>query len=355
MSITHEASPHLPIAAVQRRRARQIGIVAAIAIFYLIALPLWFAQSSYILGVVTSASVLSFISLGVWVTFSIGRINISQGAFALVGGYTTAILTTRYGVPFWICLPLSGLVAALIGSVIGAAILRLRGVYFAMITLSMTEAMRLAVLNGGDFTQGAIGITNIPRPEGFAIAGVTILPDFSGSSSLAFYYLAAILLLLGMAAVYRLSTSRLGWVFRSMRQNEELASSIGINVAKYRVMAYGICCFLGGVGGSFFAVYFQNMYPATYTVTDLIYFMLYCFLGGLDVVYGPVIGAFLLVISFELLHGVQEYQALIYGILMISCMLWLPNGIASFRPLAWKRGPSQRVLPTEASAPKPGR
>ena len=92
---------------------------------------------------------------------------------------------------------------------------------------------------------------------------------------------------------------------------------------------------------------------AVASITDEI--MLYCFLGGLDVVYGPVIGAFLLVISFELLHGVQEYQALIYGILMISCMLWLPNGIASFRPLAWKRGPSRRVLPTEASAPKPGR
>src|SRR5690349_21185460 len=184
MSITHEASPHLPVAPLRRRPIRQAAIALGIAVLYLVALPLLFAQSSYILGVVTSASVLSFISLGVWVTFSIGRINISQGAFALVGGYTTAILTTRYGVPFWICLPLSGLVAALIGSVIGAAILRLRGVYFAMITLSMTEAMRLAVLNGGDFTQGAIGITNIPRPEGFAIAGLTILPDFSGSSSL---------------------------------------------------------------------------------------------------------------------------------------------------------------------------
>jgi branched-chain amino acid transport system permease protein len=349
MSVMHEASPHLPVTPVHRQRARQIGILAAIAVIYLLILPLSFAHSSYILGVLTNASMLSFISLGVWTTFSIGRINISQGAFALVGGYTTAILITRYGVPFWICLPLSGLVAALVGAVIGAAILRLRGVYFAMITLSMTEAMRLAVLNGGSFTQGATGITNIPRPQGLSIAGITLLPDFSGSSPLAFYYFAAILLLLGVAAVYRLSTSRLGWVFRSIRQNEELASSIGINVAKYRVMAYGICCFLGGVGGSFFAIYFQNIYPATYTVTDSIYFMLYCFLGGLDVVYGPVIGAFLLVTSFELLHGVQEYQALIYGVLMISCMLWLPNGIASFRLRPRKSAP-RRVHPPAAPA-----
>jgi branched-chain amino acid transport system permease protein len=114
-----------------------------------------------------------------------------------------------------------------------------------------------------------------------------------------------------------------------MRQNEELAASIGINVAKYRVIAYGFSCFLGGVGGAFFAAFHQNIYPATYSVTDSVNFMLYCFLGGLDFVFGPVVGAFLLVISFELLHDLQQYQALIYGVLMISCILWLPNGILS--------------------------
>jgi branched-chain amino acid transport system permease protein len=144
-----------------------------------------------------------------------------------------------------------------------------------------------------------------------------------------FYYLAATLLILGLLAVWRLSTSRLGWVFRSMRQNEQLAASIGINVAKHRVIAYAFSCFLGGVGGAFFAASQQNIYPATYSVTDSVNFMLYCFLGGLDFVFGPVVGAFLLVISFELLHDLQRYQTLIYGILMISFILWLPNGLLS--------------------------
>jgi branched-chain amino acid transport system permease protein len=319
------------VAAATRGRWLRAGALAVLLLVYLVVLPAFFARSSYILGVLVNGSMLSLISLGVWITFSIGRINISQGAFALAGGYTTAILTTRYGVSFWLCLPLSGLVAAALGVAIGTLILRLRGVYFAMITLSLTEVMRLALLNGGSFTQGAIGITNIPRPSAVTLFGMTLLPDFSGSSPLAFYYLAAALLLITLAGVHRLTTSRLGAIFRSMRQNEDLAASIGINVAKYRIMAYGLCCFLGGIGGSFFAISFQNIYPSTYTVTDSVYFMLYCFLGGLEVVPGPVIGAFLLVISFELLHAVQQYQSLIYGILMIACMLWLPNGIASFR------------------------
>src|SRR5918995_50065 len=208
-------------------RVRLAGL-ALLAFVYLVALPVWFAGSNYILGVLTNASILSFISLGVWVTFAIGRINISQGAFALIGGYTAAILSTRYGVSFWLCLPLAGLVAAAIGTIIGSAILRLRGVYFAMITLSLTEAVRLAFLNGGEFTQGATGVTNIPRPAGI-------------DGPVAFYVLAAVLLVLGIAAVWRLATSRIGWVFRSLRQNEDLASSIGIDVARFRVLAFAFC------------------------------------------------------------------------------------------------------------------
>jgi len=131
--------------------------------------------------------------------------------------------------------------------------------------------------------------------------------------------------------VWRLNTSRLGWVFRSMRQNEELAASIGIHVAGYRIIAYALSCAFGGMGGAFFAAFHQNIYPGSYSVTDSVYFMLYCFLGGLDHIFGAVVGAFLLVISFELLHDLQEYQALIYGLVMISFILWLPNGILSLR------------------------
>jgi len=101
-------------------------------------------------------------------------------------------------------------------------------------------------------------------------------------------------------------------------------------------MAFSVCCFMAGIGGAFFVAFQQNIYPSTYTVADSVNFLLYCFLGGLDYLFGPVVGAFLLVISFELLHAVQDYQALIYGALMIFCMLWLPNGILSLglRPLA---------------------
>lgn len=318
--------------------------VAAAGLAALVVVPLVLAGRPYFLNVLTNAAILSFISLGVWVTFSIGRINIAQGAFAMIGGYTTAILSTRYGLSFWLCLPLSALVAASIGALIGWPILRLRGVYFAMITLSLTEAVRLAFLNGGEFTQGASGIVNIPRPAGI-------------DSPVAFYVFAVVLLLLGLFAVWRLSTSRIGWVFRSLRLNEELASSIGIDIARYRIIAFAFSCALGGIGGAFFATFHQNIYPASYSVVDSVNFMLYCFLGGLDYVLGPVVGAFLLVIGFEVLQELQEYQSLMYGVLMIAVILWLPNGILSLRLRGRERAePDQGVkVPAEAAGAASGR
>ena len=304
----------------------RVALAVAVALLFVVIVPLVFATRPYFLNVLTNASILALVSLGVWVTFSIGRINISQGAFAMIGGYTTAILETRYGVTFWICLPLSAITAAFAGTLIGIPVLRLKGVYFAMISLSLTEAVRLLFLNGGDFTQGATGITNIPRP-------------FGVSGAVGFYLISAGLLVLGMLTVWRLSTSRIGAVFRSLRQNEDLAASVGINVARYRLIAFALSSALGGMGGAFYATFQQNIYPATYSVNDLINFMLYCFFGGLNYVFGPVIGAFLLIISFEILQSAQKYQTLIYGVLMIAVMLWLPNGLLSLN-MRWLRNRS---------------
>lgn len=295
-----------------------LATFAPLAVLLFLVLPFVLGSMPYWLNVVTNACLLSFGSLGVWLTFSIGRVNIAQGAFALIGGYTVGILTTIHGISFWIALPLAGLVAAVLGLMIGWPLLRLRGIYFAMVTLSLTEAVRLAFLNLG-VIGGVTSLTNIPNPPGI-------------STPLEFYFFAAALLIVGYAAVWRLTSSRIGGVFRSMRQNEELAASIGIDVARYRALAFTICCFMGGIAGGAFASLQQNVYPQTYTVSDSINFMLYCFLGGLEYVLGPIIGTFALVIAFELLRAIQEYQALFYGILMIVVMLFLPNGLLSVVP-----------------------
>lgn len=307
-------------------------LIIIIGAIYFVAVPLFFRNSPYFLSVIINSSILSCISLGVWLTFSIGRINIGQAAFVGIGGYTTAILITKLGMSFWISFLLSGVMAAFFSLLLGFALLRLKGIYFSMITLTLTASINLVFLNAGFITQGANGIMNIPRPGAVNIGNFTIIPSFRTENYyILFYYLVSIILIVCFIFIWRLYNSRIGWIFRALRQNETLAQSIGINIIKYRIMAYTICGFLGGIGGALFVVYIQNIFPDSFKVADSINYMLYCFLGGLDYILGPILGSFLLTISFELLVAIQKYQSLIYAIIIICLMLWLPNGIMSIK------------------------
>ena len=280
----------------------------------------------------TTVALLSIAASGVWLTFYIGRINIGQGAYSLMGGYVMAILVVKYGVSFWLALPLAGLLTAGASILIGFPILRLRGVYFAMITLTLTEVAKLTAL-ALSITNGASGITNIPLPGGISIFGLTLIPDFSSLESVkpAFYYLTVILMIICFAGMYRLVNSRLGQLCRSLQQNEELALSIGVNLANLRVLAYAISSFLGGIGGAIFVTIAQSVYPSSFGVQDSINFMLYTFLGGLSYVFGPMLGTLVLWFGWDLLFLAGNLQLLVYSGILITLMVVLPNGLLSIR------------------------
>ncbi|MGJ8546865.1 MAG: branched-chain amino acid ABC transporter permease [Sulfitobacter sp.] len=280
----------------------------------------------------TSVALLSIASAGVWLTFYIGRINIGQGAFALIGAYVSAILVVKAGWSFWISLPAAGLFAALVAILIGLPILRLRGVYFAMITLVLTQVVTLTAL-ALPITNGAKGISNIPLPSGISLFGIPILPDFAAmeNTKLAFYYTACIIMILTYAALYRLVNSRLGHLCRSMQQNEELASSIGVNISYIRIVIFAISSFFGGIGGAMFGSIAQSVYPSSFQVADSVNFMLNCFLGGLGYVFGPMLGTLVLYFGWDVLFEFGKYQMLIYSTILILIIRFLPNGLLSIR------------------------
>ncbi|WP_294971429.1 branched-chain amino acid ABC transporter permease [Tabrizicola sp.] len=278
----------------------------------------------------TSVALLSVAAAGVWLTFYIGRINIGQGAYALTGGYVSAILITQHGISFWLTLPLAGVFCAAVSVLIGLPILRLRGVYFAMVTLVLTEVARLTAL-ALPITNGAKGITSIPLPGELSIFGLTIIPDFATleNPKLAFYLMAAVLMVVTYLVLWRIVNSRLGHLCRSLQQNEELSASIGVNTAMLRVLAYAISSFFGGLAGAIFVAISQSIYPSSFVVQDSVNFMLYCFLGGLGYVFGPMLGTLLLYFGWDLLSVAKEYQLLIYSGALIALMLVLPNGVLS--------------------------
>lgn len=308
-----------------------IGLAAFLIVVFLLVPALIAASGRWDLYyTLTSVALLAIGSAGVWLTFYIGRINIGQGAFALMGGYVSAVLMTKLGVSFWLTLPIAGLFCAAISVLIGLPILRLRGVYFAMITLVLTEVTRLTAL-ALSVTNGAKGITSIPLPGALKMFGITIIPDFATMENpkLAFYFLAVTLMVLSYAALWRIVNSRLGHLCRSLQQNEELAASIGVNTAYLRVLAYAISSFFGGLSGAVFVAISQSIYPSSFAVADSVNFMLYCFVGGLGFVTGPMLGTFLLYFGWDLLSIAKQYQLLIYSSAMIVLMLALPNGVLS--------------------------
>ncbi|MBX3540221.1 MAG: branched-chain amino acid ABC transporter permease [Chelatococcus sp.] len=319
---------------------RQVLTVAIAAILLLVIVPVAINATGRadLYYTLTSVALLSIISAGVWLTFYIGRINIGQGAYALVGGYVSAVLVTRYGFSFWLTLPLAGLFCAGASVLIGLPILRLRGVYFAMVTLVLTEVARLLAL-ALPITNGAKGIVSIPLPGAVRIFGLTLIPDFATLQNprLAFYIMAVVLMLLCFVGMYRLVNSRIGHLCQSLQQNEELASSIGVDIARLRVIAYAISSFLGGVGGAIFASITQSIYPSSFTVADSVNFMLNCFLGGLGYVFGPILGTFVLYFGWDLLYRFGDFQLLVFSIILIALMLVLPNGLLSLR-LSRRRG-----------------
>ncbi len=310
-----------------------VGVIAFLAVVFVVV-PWLIAVSGRwdFYYTLTSVALLSIASAGVWLTFYIGRINIGQGAYALVGGYVSAILVVDYGVSFWLTIPLAGLFCAALAVFIGLPILRLRGVYFAMVTLVLTEVARLSAL-ALSITKGAKGIVSIPLPGEISLFGLTLVPDFSTLENvkLAFYYLAVFTMVVCFAAMYRLVNSRIGHLCRSLQQNEELASSIGVNITYLRLIAYSISSFLGGIAGAMFVAISQSVYPSSFQVADSINFMLNCFLGGLGYVFGPMLGTLVLYFGWDLLFQTGKYQLLIYSSLLIFLMVVLPNGLLSIR------------------------
>jgi branched-chain amino acid transport system permease protein len=310
-------------------------LVALVAVPWLIVTQ----QRSDLYYTLTSVALLAIASGGVWLTFYIGRINIGQAAYALLGGYSSAILVVTYGVSFWLTLPLAGLLCAAVSILIGLPILRLRGVYFAMVTLVLTEVARLLAL-ALPVTNGAKGLVSIPLPGPISLFGLTIVPDFATlpNSRHTFYAVAVVLMTICYAGLYRLVHSRLGRLCLSLQQNEELASSIGVNVAYLRVVIYAISSFLGGVAGAMFIAISQSIYPSSFTIADSINFMLNCFLGGLSYVLGPVLGTFVLYFGWDLLFQTGQFQLLIFSSVLIALMLILPNGLLSLRLPKRKKG-----------------
>jgi branched-chain amino acid transport system permease protein len=246
-----------------------------------------------------------------------GLLSLGYAAFFAVGAYTTGILSSHFGINFWLTIPFSALAAVIAGVVVGGPTLRLRSDYLAIVTLGFGEIARLIARNLR-ITGGASGLIGIERPVLF---GVTL------NQIMHFYYMFFILAVIAIVVSYRLYDSRLGRAWQYMREDEDAAEAMGINVVAVRLYAFVIGSVFGAVGGSFFAAMNTTISPETFTFIQSIMILLAVVLGGMGKIPGVVLGAFIMVVFPESARFIEQYRMLIFGVLLLVLMIYRPQGL----------------------------
>lgn len=253
----------------------------------------------------------------------VGELPLGHAAFLGIGAYTSAILSSQFQVPFWICLPLAGVIASAFGLVIGAITLRLEGHYFVLITLAFTEVMRLIVLNWVEVTRGPLGFSNIPAP----VIGLGDSLSYTFNSKFSYYYFGLILLVLTVLCVMRFARSSYGMAAIAIRENRRLAKSVGINPFRYALGTFVAGAFFAGIAGSFYAHYISFVGPEVFGFSFMVTMLMIVALGGKGTVLGPIIGALVIGLALEYLRFINEARLSVFGLLLIVVVLFMPNGI----------------------------
>ncbi len=270
-----------------------------------------------------------FITVGIWTTsvwgvrliMSTGQLTLGHAAYMAVGAYASTLLTMKAGLSFWLAFPLAGIISSLIALLIGYPILRIKGVYFSIITFAFAEIIRLIIVHWPDVLGGYGGIPNIPPPQ----------PIFSirFTSRVPFYYLILAISLATYLFMGRIEKSRLGRIFSSIHESDTLAESIGINIMKYKMIAFGLGCFFAGLSGSFYAHYFNFTSPEFFTIWQSIYCLIFVIVGGGGSVFGPFLGSLFMTLVPEFLRVAKEYEPVVYAIILILIMFLLPGGLVT--------------------------
>jgi branched-chain amino acid transport system permease protein len=300
--------------------------------------------------------ILTYVMLGWGLNIVVGLaglLDLGYVAFYAVGAYSYALLSTTFGLSFWICLPLAGILAAFWGMILGFPVLRLRGDYLAIVTLAFGEIIRLVLINWVDLTNGGAGISSIPRATFFGLpftAGeggfaATFGLEFNGMHRMIFlYYLILALALLTNFVTMRLRKLPVGRAWEALREDEIACRSLGINTTNTKLTAFAIGAMFGGFAGSFFAVRQGFVSPESFNFLESAIILAIVVLGGMGSQIGVAIAAIVLVGAPEVLRNLtflqsifgagfdpNEYRLLLFGIGMVAMMVWRPRGLISER------------------------
>jgi branched-chain amino acid transport system permease protein len=252
-----------------------------------------------------------------------GQLSLGHAIFFGIGAYTSSLLLLNMGVSPWVSMLAAAVLCMVVGAAIGYPCFRLKGPFFTLATLAFLEVIRLLAIYFKDFTHGAVGI-NIPFKPGWS----TMI--FRGKEE--YYYIALGILILVIGITYWIDRTRIGSYLIAIRENEEAAEALGIPVTRYKLYAVLISSGLAGITGVFYAQYLMFVEPESiFDINFSVQIALIAIIGGMGTVFGPLVGAILMVPLNELLRslfsGLNGLNFFLYGIVLILVVSFIPNGI----------------------------
>jgi branched-chain amino acid transport system permease protein len=315
--------------------------VAPVLLIAALALPLTGERYYLDLGVLVMTYVMLGWGLNIVVGLA-GLLDLGYVAFYAVGAYSYAIISTTYGLGFWTCLPIAGLLAALWGVMLGFPVLRLRGDYLAIVTLAFGEIIRVVITNWVSLTNGPNGISGIPRPTLFGLkfspgGGPGSFSDFFGLEpsptyrAAYLYYVILGLALLTNWVTLRLRRLPLGRAWEALREDEVACRSLGINVTTTKLTAFATGALFGGFAGAFFATRQAFVSPESFTFIESAIVLAIVVLGGLGSQLGVALAALAMIGGGEAFRSLADYRMLIFGLALVIVMVLRPRGLVSGR------------------------
>lgn len=291
-------------------------VLAAVALAFLTVPAI--VKDVYVIHILNTIGIYILLTTGLNLILGYaGQISVGHAAFFGIGAYTSALLTVKTGLSFWGGLVAAGVVAALFGIVIGP-VLRLRGHVLAMATIAFGEIIRMVLMNWISLTNGPRGIYQIPPPR---------VPFMEISSDHSFFYLIFGAVFVNLIVTNRLVESRVGRIWRAIRDDQEAARGVGIPISRYKILAFAIGGFWAGVAGSLHAHLLTYISPHTFTLHESVKMLTMIIVGGEGTVAGSIVGAALLTILSEYLRFAREYNLLPYGLLLLLILIFAPRGI----------------------------
>lgn len=278
------------------------------------------AGNDYHLTVMSTAYIFAIATLGLnIITGYTGQFNLAHAGFMAIGAYTLGILTVDYQVPFWIAFILAGVVTAAIGFPLGWVSLRLRGHYFSIFTLCVGTILFLVIEKWEGLTHGTVGIIGIPSPSPIG--------PFVFDSPLSLYYLVLAFLVAGIWVKRRIVNSLLGRTFMAIRNGDDLAEALGINLMRNKLIAFLLSVLYAGWAGALYAGFVRFLGPDLAGVAHAFDMTMFMLIGGLGTLLGPLLGALMVPWITQYLQFLQEYRFLIFGPILVALVIFMPHGI----------------------------